>query len=202
MLLTSPYLGLDSCSEIWRKGLRRPQPRGLWRLTHFMFPVSANPSDFSPAPVRLLPPTLPPSLRSAESAGVLVTLLLNPKKRYKPARSALCSITILPTEVLTKAVRKEALRSLSWVAAIPPPLSVSTVVVSTPSSMAPVLSAAKSSPLSVLPGTKTFPMPPMRTSFKPPLRVQMLPLLYRLLQPVTALVPLPLANLPNPRLLN
>jgi len=85
---------------------------------------------------------------------------------------------------------------------MPPPFSVSTVVVSTPPSMAPVPSGAKFFALFVLPGTRTFPMPPMQAALKPPLRVQLLPLLYRLLQPGTAPVSLPLANLPNPRLLD
>ena len=162
-----------------------------------MFPSWANSSDLSPTSAWSPPPTLPPNPRSAESAGVLVTLLLYSKKRHKLARSALCSITALPTDVLTKAVRKGALRSLPWDAATPPPLSVSTVVVSTPLSMAPVPSAAKSSPLSVLLETKTFPMPPMWASPKPPLRVQLLTQLYRALQPGTVLVSLPLVNLPN-----
>jgi len=71
-----------------------------------MFPGSANLSGFSPAPKLSPAPTLPPNLRSAESAGVLVTLLLNAKKRHKLARSALSSIIALPTDVLIKAIRK------------------------------------------------------------------------------------------------
>jgi len=82
---------------------------------------------------------------------------------------------------------------------MPPPLSVSTVVASTPPSMAHVPSAAKSSPLSVLPGTKIFPTPPMWASLKPPLRVQLLLQSCLLPQPDTALVSLPPANLPIPR---
>jgi len=83
-------------------------------------------------------------------------------------------MTVPPTDMLTKAVRKGALRSLSWDAAMLPLLYVSTGVVSTPLSMAPVRSATKSSVLSVLLGTKTFPMPPKRASPKPPLRVKLL----------------------------
>jgi len=119
------------------------------------------------------------------------------RKRHKLARSALSSITALPTDVRTTAVRKGALRSQLWDAATPRPLSVSTVVVTTPLSMEPVPSAAKSSPLSVLPGTKSFPMPPMRATTKPPLTVQPFIRLYRPLQPGTVLVSLPLVNLPN-----
>jgi len=52
------------------------------------------------------PPTLPPNPRSAESAGVLVTLLPYPMKRDKPAESALSAITGPPSDLLTKAVRK------------------------------------------------------------------------------------------------
>ena len=126
-----------------------------------MFPGSANPSGFSPAPARSPAPTLPPNPRSAVSAGVLVTLLLYAKKRHKLARSELSSIIAPPTDAPIKAVRKGALRSRSWGAATPALLSVSTVVVSTPGLMAPVPSAAKSSPHSVLLGTKTFPMPAM-----------------------------------------
>ena len=77
-----------------------------------MFLGSANPSDLSPAPTQSLPPTLPPSLHSAGSAGALDTLLLYAKKRHKLPRSALSSITVLPTDVLTKAVQKVVLRSL------------------------------------------------------------------------------------------
>jgi len=106
MLLTSPYLGLDSYKQSRRKGLRNEQPRGLWQSTHFMFPSSANPSDLSPVPPLSPPPTLPPIPRSAESAGVLVTLLLYAKKRHKLAQFALSSITAPATDVLTKAVRK------------------------------------------------------------------------------------------------
>ena len=157
MLLTSPYLGLDSYSQIRLKGRRSAQPQWLWQSTRFMFPSSANPSHFSPVPARSLPPTLPPSSPSAGSAGALVTPLLYAKKRHKLAQSALSSIPVPPTAVLTKVVRKGALRSLSWDAAMPPLLCVSTVVVSTPHSMAHVLSAAKCTPLSVLLGTKTFP---------------------------------------------
>jgi len=80
-----------------------------------------------------------------------------------------------------------------------PLLSVSTVVVSTPLLMAPVPSAAKSSPLSVLLGTKTFPMPPMWATPELPLKVQLFTQLYRALQPGTVLLSLPLANLPNPK---
>jgi len=123
-----------------------------------MFPGSANPSDLSPGPAQSPPPTLPPNPDCAESAGVLVTLLFYAKKRLKLARSALSSITAPPSDVGTKAVRKVALRSLSWDAATPRPPSVATVVVSTPLSMAPLPSALQSSPLSVLLGTKTFPM--------------------------------------------
>jgi len=197
MLLTSPYLGLGSYTPIRRKGPRSARPRWLWQSTHFRFPGSANPSDLSLSPARSPPPTLPPSLRNADGAGVLVTLLLYAKKRHKLARSALSSITAPPTDVLTKAVGKGALRSQSWDAARPPLLSVSTVVVSTPLSMAPVLSALRSSPLSVLLGTKIFLMPPMLASPKPPFRVQLLTQLYRLLQPGMVLIFLPLPNLPN-----
>jgi len=202
MRLTSPYLGLDSCSQIRLNGLRSRQPRWWWRLTHFRFPGSANVSDLSPTHVRSLPPTLPPSPRSAESGGALVTLLLYAKKRHKLARSALSCNTVWPTDVQTKAVLKEALRCLFWDAVMPPLLSVSNVVVSMPPSMAPVPFAAKSTPLSVLLGTKTFLMPPIRASFKPPLRVPLLPQLYRLPQPGMALISLPPVNLPNPKLLN
>ena len=198
MLLTSPYLGLGSYSQIRLKGLRRAQPRWLWQATHSMFPGSANPSGFSRAPVGSPPPTLPPNQRSAESAGVLVTLLLDAKKRHKLARSALSSIIAPPTDAPIKAVRKGALRSQSWGTATPPLLSVSTVVVSTPRLMAPVPSAAKSSPHSILLGAKTFPKPPMWAPPKPPPRVQLFTQLYRPLQPGTVLVSLPLASLPNP----
>ena len=167
-----------------------------------MFPGSANPSDLSPARTRSPPPTLPPRPGSAQSAGVLVTLLHYAKKRHKPARSALSSITPPPTDVLTRAVRKGALRSLSWDAATPPLLSVSTVVGSTPHSMAPVPSAAKSSPPSVLLWTKTFPMLPTRASPKPPLRAKLLTQLCRPLQPGTGLVSLLLANPPHLKPLN
>jgi len=167
-----------------------------------MFPCLANPSDFSPAPARSPPPTLPPNSCSAESAGVLVTLLLYAKKWHKLARSALFSITAPPTHVLTRAVRKGALRSLSWDAATPPLLCVSTVVGNTPLAMAPVPSTVKSSLPSVLLGTKTFPMPPMRASPNRPLRVQLLAQLCRPLQPGMVLVSLPLANLPNLKPLN
>jgi len=102
----------------------------------------------------------------------------------------------------TRAVRKGALRSLSWDAATPPLLSVSTVVGSMPLSMAPVPSAAKSSPPSVLLGTKTFPMPPTWASPKPPLRAQLLTQLCRPPQPGTVLVSLQLVNLPNLKPLN
>ena len=101
--------------------------------------------------------------------------------------------------MLIKAVRKGALRSQSWDAATPPLLSVSTVVVRTPRSMAPVPSAAKCSPLSVLLGTKTFPTPPMWATPKPPLKVQLFTQLAQPLQPGTDLVSLPIANLPNPK---
>jgi len=82
---------------------------------------------------------------------------------------------------------------------MPPPLSASTVVASTPPLMAPVPSAAKCSPLSVLPGTKIFPTPPMLASLKPPLRVHLLLQSCQLPQPDTVLVSLPPANLPIPR---
>jgi len=144
-----------------------------------MFPGSANPYDLSPAPVLSPPPTLPPNPRSAKSAGVLVTLLLYAKKRHMLARSALSSITAPPTDVLSKAAQKGALRCWSWVAAMPPRHSVSTVVVSKPLSMAHVPSAAKSSPLSILLGTKSFPIPLMWASPKPLLRVQLCTQLYR-----------------------
>jgi len=94
------------------------------------------------------------------------------------------------------------LGSLSRDAETPPILSVSTAVVSTPRGMAPFPSAAKSSPLSVLLGTKTFPMPPMRASPQPPLRVQLLPQLCRLPQQGTGLVSPPQVNLRNPKLFN
>jgi len=68
--------------------------------------------------------------------------------------------------------------------------------------MAPVLSAAESSALSGLSGTKAFTMPAMRASLKPPLRVQLLLLFYRLHQPGTPLTSLHLGNLHNPRPLN
>jgi len=74
-----------------------------------MFTGSANPSDSSPAPERSPPPTLPPNPHTAESAGVLVTLLLYAKKRHKRAQFALSSIIAPPTDVLIKAVRKGAL---------------------------------------------------------------------------------------------
>jgi len=164
-----------------------------------MFPGSANPSGSSPASARSPPPTLPPNPRSVESAGVLVTLLHYAKKRHKLARSALSSIIAPPPDVLIKAVRKGASRSRSWDAATPPLLSVSTVVVSTPLSMAPVPSAAKSSALSVLLVTKTFPIPPIWATPKPPLKVQLFTPLYRPPQPGTVLVSLTPANLPNPK---
>jgi len=162
-----------------------------------MFPGSSNPSDLSPAPVVLRPPTQHPNPRSAESDGVLVTLLLYAGKRHKLARSAVSSITAPPTNLLTKAVQKGDLRSLSWDAATHPPLSVSTVVVSTPLSMAPVGCTAKSSELSVLAGSKTFPIPPMRAYTPPPLRVKQFTELFWRLQPGAVIVSLPLANLPN-----
>jgi len=81
---------------------------------------------------------------------------------------------------------------------MPPLLSASTAVPSTPPSMAPVPSAAKSSPLSVLQGTKIFPTPLMRASLKPPLRVQLLPQSCRLRRPDTAWLSLPPANPPIP----
>jgi len=202
MLLTSPYLGQDSYSQIPSKGLRSSQPRLLWQSTHYRFPGSANPSGFSPDPALSPPPTLPPNPLSDESAGILVTLLLYAKKRHKLARSALSSIMAPPTDVLIKAVRKGALRSRSWDAATPPLLSVSTVVVSTPRSMAPVPFAAKSSPLSVLLRTKTFLMPPMWANLKPPLKGQLVTQLARPPQPGTVLISLPLVNLPNPKLLS
>jgi len=103
MLLTSPYLGLDSCSQIRRKGQGSAQPRCWWWLTRFMCPSSAKASDSSLKPALSLPPTLPPSPLNAESAGLWVTLLLYAKKRHKPPRSPLSSTTVLPTDVLTKA---------------------------------------------------------------------------------------------------
>jgi len=124
------------------------------------------------------------------------------RRGRKLGRSALSSTTGMPTDVLTQAVRKEALRSLSWDAAMPPLLSVATGLVSQPLLMAPVPSAAKSTPLSVLLGTKTFQMPPMRASPKPPVRVQLLPQLYRLSQPGTVLISLPQATLVKLRQLN
>jgi len=184
ILLTSPYLEVDSYIQIRLKGLRSAQPRWLWQSTHSIFPSSANPSGFSPAHTRSPPPTLPSYAHSADNAGLLVTLLLYAKKRHKRARSELPSIPVPPTDVLTKAVRNGALRSLSWDAATHPLLSASTVVVSTPLLMAPVPSAAKSSLLSVLLGTKTFLMPPMPASPKPPLRVQLLTQLNPLLPQV------------------
>ena len=111
-LLTSPSLGLGSCSLIRQRGLRSAQLQLLLRSTHCMFPVLVNPFVFSPMPAQSLPPTLPPSPRSAESAGVLVILLPGAKRRHKPAQSATSSTTIPPTDVLTRAVRKEASRSL------------------------------------------------------------------------------------------
>jgi len=113
MLLTSPFLELDSCSQTRRKGPKSAQPPWWSQSTHFMFPGLVNPSDFSLAPARSPPPSLPPSPPSAGSAVALDTLLLYAKKRHKLAQSALSSITVLPTVALTKAVRKEALRSLS-----------------------------------------------------------------------------------------
>jgi len=73
-------------------------------------PDMANPSDLSPAPARSPPPTLPSSPPSAGRAATLDTLLLYAKQRHKLGRSALSSITVLPTDALTKAVRKEPLR--------------------------------------------------------------------------------------------
>jgi len=64
--------------------------------------------------------------------------------------------------------------------------------------MAPVPSTRKSSPLSLLPGTKIFPTPRMRASRKPPLRVQLLLQSRRLPYPDTGLVSLPPVNLPFP----
>jgi len=85
-----------------------------------------------------------------------------------------------------------------------PPLSASTVAVSMPLSIAPVLSVAKFSPLSVRPGTKTYPMPlpPTRAFFKQPLKVQLLPQPYRPLRLDMAPASLPLVNLPSLRQLN
>jgi len=77
-----------------------------------MFPISANPSDFAHKPARSLPPTLPPSPPSAESAGVLITPLHYAKKWHRCALSALSSTTVLPTDVLTKAAQKDVLTSL------------------------------------------------------------------------------------------
>jgi len=133
---------------------------------------SANPSDVFPVPAQSLLPTPPPNPPSAESAGVLVTRLLYAKKRHNQAQSGHSSITVPPTDVITKAVRKGAFRSLSGGAAMPHLLSVSTVVFSPPLSMAPVQSATKYTPLSVLLGTKTFLMPPMQASPKLPFMVQ------------------------------
>jgi len=82
---------------------------------------------------------------------------------------------------------------------MPPVLFASTVVASMPPSMALVPSAAKSSPLSVLPGIKIFPTPLMWPSLKPPLRVQLLLQLCQLRQPDPALVSPPPANLPTPK---
>jgi len=123
-------------------------------------------------------------------------------KRHKLDRSALSSIIARPTDAPIKAVRKGALRSRSWGAATPPLLSGSTVVVSTPRLMAPVPSAAKSSPHSILLGTKTFPMPPMWAPPKLPPRARLFTQPYRPLQPGTVLVSLPLASLRNPKLFN
>jgi len=111
-LLTSLSLGLGSYSLIRRRGLRSAQLWLLLRWTHFMFPVSASPFVFSPVLAWWPPPTPPPNLRSAGSAGVLVTPLPCAKKRHKPAQSALSSTTIPPTGVLIRAVRKVASRSL------------------------------------------------------------------------------------------
>jgi len=77
-----------------------------------MFPGSPNPFGSSPVPARLLPPTSPPSPPSAESAGILVILLPGAKKRHRFAQSELSFLTVPPTDVLTRAVRKEAFRNL------------------------------------------------------------------------------------------
>ena len=82
------------------------------------------------------------------------------------------------------------------------PPSGSTVVVSMPSLMAPVLSAVRSSPLFAHQGIKTYPMPPKRAFLRPPLRVKLPPQPYWLLKPGTVPIFLPLANPPNPRLLS
>jgi len=84
---------------------------------------------------------------------------------------------------------------------MPPPLSALTVAVSMPLSMAPVLSVAKFSPLSVRPGTITYPMPPppRRAFFRQPLNIPLLPQPYRPLRLDTAPVSLPLVNLPSLR---
>jgi len=105
-LLTSLYLGLDSCSQIQQRRLRRAQPRWLWRSTQSTFRVSVSSSVLSPTPARSLLPTLSPSPHNAESARGLVTLLRCARKRHKPAQSALSSTTVPPTDAPTKAVRK------------------------------------------------------------------------------------------------
>jgi len=85
-----------------------------------------------------------------------------------------------------------------------PPLFESTVAVSTPLLMAPVLSVAKFPPLPARPGTKTYRMlpPPTWAFFKQPLKVQLLPQPYRPLRLDMAPVSLPLVNLPSLRQLN
>ena len=85
-----------------------------------------------------------------------------------------------------------------------PPLSASTVAVSMPLSIAPVLSVAKFSPLSVCPGTWTYamPPPPTRAFFRQPLKVLPLPQPYRPHRLDMAPVSHPLVNLPSLRQLN
>jgi len=112
MLLMSPYLGIDSFSQIRRRGLTSAQPRWLGQSTHFMFAVLVSPSTFSPSPARSPPPTQPPRPCCAESAGGLVTLLLSARKRHKAAQPALSSPPIPLTHVLTKAVLTGALKYL------------------------------------------------------------------------------------------
>jgi len=55
MLLTSPFSGLGSYSQTRLKGLRSAQPQSLWRLTHFMYAVSANPFISSLMPTLVAP---------------------------------------------------------------------------------------------------------------------------------------------------
>ena len=200
-LLTSPSLGLGSYSLIGRRGLRSAQLQLLLPSTHFMFPVWASPFVFSPVLALWLPPTPPPNLPSAGSAGVLVTLLACAKKRHKPAQSALSSTTVPPTGVLIRAVRKEASRSLWLDGAMPPPLSASIVAVSMPLWMGLVLSVVKFSPLSARPGSKTYlmPRPPTRAFLRQPLMIPQLPQPYRQLRRDMAPVSLPQVSLPSLR---